>query len=74
MVSKKVSDNILKLRELTNKICDSHEIDYFDIVNEIKELVSTTKKVMGFENNKDKKIRYYEEFVSKVDTIVNQNN
>jgi hypothetical protein len=75
MVSERVvSENILKLRELTNKICSTHEIDYFDIVNEIKELVSTAALTMSLEKNKDKKLRYYELMVSKIDTMVNQKN
>lgn len=74
MVSEKkfVSPNILKLRELTDKICSSEDVDYFDIVHELKDVLSTCKKVLGVEKNKDKKIRYYELMLSKIDGIVNQ--
>jgi len=64
-----VSDNILKLRELTSKY---NTIDYFDIVSELRELISTAKEAMGLEKNKDKKIRFYEQMVAKIDAMVNQ--
>ncbi len=73
MFSKKdVSPNILKLRELTTKICDSHDFDYFDMVNEIKSVIAACKRNMESEKNKEKKIRYYELIISKIDGVVNQ--
>lgn len=65
-----VSDNILKLRELTNKY---NIIDYFDIVCEVRELISASKDAMVLEKSKDKKIRLYEQMVAKIDAMVNQN-
>lgn len=73
MVSQRqVSDNIIKLRELTNKICNSVDVDYFDIVNEIKNIISTSSRTIDFEKNKDKKIRIYELMVERIQSIVNQ--
>lgn len=73
MVSPKVvSDNILKLRELTNKFCDIHDFDYYDMVNEIKSIITACKKNTDIEKNKDKKLRYYDLIISKIDAVVNQ--
>jgi hypothetical protein len=38
----------------------------------LSELISTAKEAMGLEKNKDKKIRFYEQMVAKIDAMVNQ--
>ncbi len=63
-----VSDNILKLRALTSRY---NNIDYFDVVNEMRELIFTAKEAMNLEKNKDKKIRFYEQMVAKIDAMIN---
>ncbi len=65
-----VSDNILKLRALTSRY---NNIDYFDVVNEMRELIFTAKEAMNLEKNKDKKIRFYEQMVAKIDAMINLN-
>jgi hypothetical protein len=76
MVSKVPNENIKKLKELSDKLCDfsnsSNENSSINIISEIKNIVEIENKNISSNNNKDEKIICYENMCSKIKIILNR--
>jgi len=71
MVTKSVnSENMVKLKELTNKMCLSPNKNYSTIVKELKEIVEEGKKEIDNNTNSKSKMRCYETMCSKITNIL----
>jgi hypothetical protein len=67
------NENILKLRELTNKICNSKsDYDYKSIVDELKQVISEGKVVIEKSECNETKIGCYESMCVAVMNIINK--
>ena len=71
---KNVSENILKLRELNQRLTsESHpNNEYAKIVEEIKELIDSNKIEINDTSSNISKIKCYESMCSKIILILNQ--
>jgi Fic family protein len=71
---KNVSENILKLRELNQRLTsESHpNNEYVKIVEEIKELIDSNKIEINDTSSNISKIKCYESMCSKIILILNQ--
>lgn len=72
-MNKVVNENILKLRELTDKMCqydmiDSAEEDYKQTLKDIKKIFDT--ELPSQARNKDMKLQSYERIYSKIQIIL----
>ena len=70
------SENILKLRELNQKLASEkeHPDEYKQIVNELKEIVEFGKQEIIETTTSTKKIKCYENMCSKITMILNKIN
>jgi len=67
------NDNILRLRELTNKICNSKpNNEYKLIVDELKKVISDGKKDIDESETNEIKINCYESMCMAVMNIINK--
>jgi hypothetical protein len=67
------NDNILKLRELTHKICNSNpNNEYKLIVDELKKVISEGKKNIDESKTNENKITCYESMCVTVMNIINK--
>ena len=67
------NDNILKLRELTNKICNSKPTnEYKLIVDELKQVINEGKKNIDNSETNESKINCYESMCMSVMNIINK--
>jgi hypothetical protein len=67
------NDNILKLRELAHKICNSKPTnEYKLIVDELKEVISEGKKNIDSSETNEIKINCYESMCMSVMNIINK--
>lgn len=74
-MNKVVNENILKLRELTDKmsqfdIADRADENYEQIVRDIKKIFDT--ETPSHARNKDMKLQSYERIYSKLEIILNK--
>jgi len=71
---KNVSENILKLRELNQRLTsESHpNNEYVKIVEEIKELIDSNKIEINDTSSNISKLKCYESMCSKIILILNQ--
>lgn len=70
----KPSDNILKLRELTEKLTVSVEDDYQTILKRLKNIVDDGKKNINDSVTAHSKIKCYEKMCMTISSILNQVN
>jgi hypothetical protein len=72
----KNNENISKLRELTEKLCnnefENEAIDYKEIVNEVKDIIATENENVHDEKNQANKVKCYENMCSKIKIIFNK--
>lgn len=74
-MNKSVNENILKLRELADKMCqfdleDKAEEDYKQILKEIKKIFDS--EIPSQARNKDMKLQSYERIYSKIEIMLNK--
>ena len=67
------NENILKLRELTDRICKTspEENDYKTVVNELKKVIKEGKNEIDRSLTEEKKINCYETMCIAVMNIIN---
>ena len=67
------NENILKLRELTDRICKTspEENDYKTVVNELKRVIKEGKNEIDRSLTEEKKINCYETMCIAVMNIIN---
>jgi len=66
------NENILKLRELTEKMCEvSIEKDYENIFNKVKMIVEGGSEEIKVLSNAQSKIKCYENMCAKIIMILN---
>lgn len=68
------NENILKLRELTDRICKTSpdENDYKRVVNELKQVIKEGKNEIDRSLTEEKKINCYETMCIAVMNIINK--
>ena len=68
------NENILKLRELTDKICKTSpdENDYKLVVNELKKVIKEGKEEIDKSINDETKVNCYETMCMAVINIINK--
>lgn len=67
------NENILKLRELTKKICSTtSDFDYKAVVDELKKVISEGKVVIEKSESNETKIGCYESMCVAVMKIINK--
>jgi hypothetical protein len=67
------SDNILKLRELTNKLCSveyADDVQYKDVLKKLKSVIDDGKKTVDTANSEQTKIKCYESMCVTIMTIL----
>jgi hypothetical protein len=64
------SENMVKLKELTNKISSSTNRKYSTIVKELKNIVDEGKKEIEKNVNPQSKMKCYETMCSKITSIL----
>lgn len=70
-----LNDNIVKLRELTDKICKGEVMDdssYIEIIKQIKQIVDEEENNLSLIHGNAKKIKCYEDMCSKIKIILNK--
>ena len=77
MVSKVVNENMVKLKELTDRICaeeatDINETDYKIAVEEINNVFTSEIHNIEDSQNKEKKLKCYENICSNIQIILNK--
>ncbi len=66
------SENILKLRELTEKMCEMpHEKQYEDVIKKVKTTIEEGREEVKVLSNTQSKIKYYEKMCGAIITILN---
>jgi len=63
------SENILKLRELTNKICKYHDGDYEKVLRNVKSVVEECEEE-ALQLTSQNKIKCYEKMCLKINNIL----
>lgn len=66
-----ISENILKLRELTNKICKSPNSDYENVLKNVKLLIEENEEEISNLTTSLTKIKCYEKMCLKINNILN---
>jgi len=65
------SENILKLRELSAKLCEINNIDnYKDVIVEIKNVVENSKIEMERNKTSKEKVKCYENMCTNITNIL----
>lgn len=65
------SENILKLRELTEKMCDmSHEKDYEDVIKKVKKTIDEGTEEVNVSPNAQTKVKCYEKMCNTIITLL----
>ena len=79
MVSAVYNENLLKLRELSDKICESElktpindSNEYKEVVHEITDLVQNVGNTIGVEKNKATKLKCYENMCEELKKILHK--
>ena len=65
------SENILKLRELTNKICKSPNSDYENVLKNVKLLIEENEEEVSNLTTSLTKIKCVEKMCLKINNILN---
>lgn len=66
------SENILKLRALTEKMCDiSHEKDYEEVIKKLKLTVNEGKEEIKVLSSAQSKVKCYEKMCNNIITLLN---
>jgi hypothetical protein len=68
------SENILKLRELTNKLCAIPEDETFEKMCEIKNVIKENEEMLKIAKSDRKKVKCYEVLFDRIKSILNCNN
>ncbi len=68
------SENILRLRELTDKLCALPEDETFEKMYEIKSAIKENEEVLKIAKSDRKKVKCYEVLFDKIKSILNCNN
>jgi hypothetical protein len=68
------SENILKLRELTNKLCAIPEDETFEKMYEIKNVIKENEEMLKIAKSDRKKVKCYEVLFDRIKSILNCNN
>lgn len=72
MTKQTPSENILKLRELTEKMCETpHEKDYEDIIKKLKSTIKEVREEVNVSPNASSKVKTYEKMCNTIITILN---
>jgi len=73
MISKKVTnENILKLRELTDRISNKmNDVDYESIVKDLKKIIDEGKDNINKSKDSVTKLNCYESMCQRVTAIIN---
>ena len=64
------SENILRLRELSNKLYSNEEDDYKDLVKEIKKVVETSKEEISVNSAPKEKVKCYEKMCTTITNLL----
>ena len=65
------SENILKLRELTEKICSvSPKGEYETVLSDVKSIVEKSEDEIEKTLSSNQKIKYYEQMCKKINNIL----
>jgi hypothetical protein len=64
------SDNILKLRKLTEQICDIEPSEE-DVIEKLKNVIQKTSDGILSSKTERTKLKYYEKMFSEIKTIIN---
>lgn len=67
------SDNILKLRKLTEQICniEPSEEEEEDVIEKLKNVIQKTSDSILSSKTERTKLKYYEKMFSEIKTIIN---
>lgn len=68
----KLSENIIKLRELTEKINTKDKDEYKKIIKKVKDIIADTKYKIDISSNQESKIFYYEYMCSTINNILSE--
>lgn len=73
MTNSAPNENILRLRELTDKMCSlTHENDYIEVIRKLKEIVDDGKEKISVSSSAQSKVKCYESMCSTIITILNK--
>lgn len=65
------SDNILKLRKLTEQICNIEPSEEEDVIEKLKNVIQKTSDSILSSKTERTKLKYYEKMFSEIKTIIN---
>ena len=66
------SENIIKLRQLTDEICNIHPVNE-SIIENLKNIIeSGSNKILSSKTERTK-LKYYEQMFSEIKKIINEN-
>jgi hypothetical protein len=65
-----MSENILKLRQLTEKLCSNSENEYESVLRRLKKVVSEGKTEIGNSETPQSKIKCYEQMCTTITNIL----
>jgi hypothetical protein len=67
------NENLIKLKELSDKICDAqaNKTNYKEAVDEMVDVIEHSEDIIEDEKNADNKIKCYESMFSKLKLILN---
>ena len=66
------SDNILKLRKLTEQICNIEPSEE-DVIEKLKNVIQKTSDSILSSKTERTKLKYYEKMFSEIKTIISEN-
>lgn len=70
MVKSVTNDNIKKLRELTDKLCDPKSDEYKIVLKNLKDIVDKGKSVIDSSSSAQSKIKCYETMCTKITDLL----
>jgi hypothetical protein len=71
-MKKVTSENILKLRELTDKLCSVNYGEEKEKLNKIKYILYENKKQIELNNTEKSKLKCYEELFDKIIDLITE--
>ena len=73
------NENLIKLKELSDKLCSvdykeniKEEMCYKEVVGEISDVIEDSEEILFEEQNSDNKLKCYETMCSRLKLIVNK--
>lgn len=64
------SDNMIKLKELTAKLCDTSTYEYESVIVQLKKIIADGKIEIGNAKTQQSKLKSYEKMCSTINNIL----